>query len=493
MHLLTPFLSAFAFAFAFASSSSIPIQPPPTQWARGYAFSSAEAHPHAGVQTRDGGFFVVGDGIEADPGGSTPLRSVMLLRTDKTGNPLWQKKIGTTGYNYGKFGIQLRSGHLVVAGALELMDDALGYPVLHRVLFLLDDATGTELSRAVLDNEGAELQLRDGFMCVVEGRKDGELVATGFVGGENSTTGYADEPMFLIGGGRAELSAFQVEPNKTLTPKGSMTIDTGGGGASPAFDARQGMRVLFDAPSDAYLVSFTTTLRDDPGNFQFGMALFKKDAASGGAKQLWARTFPASASGADGHASHPYALAVQRLPGEATAGGGGGNATFAHATFALGGLAVIFDAQQIEQCEGRLLGVDAATGSVKWDRRFKSTSKDTNIECYGLQATHDGGYVLACGTGVEPELHPGDSARSKTWRVLVHRTGASGEQVWQTNYTTNDQLQNNAGEYIIATKDGGYAVYVDSQTYGPQGNGGNFAVMKLAPDEVERSNHAHAP
>ena len=254
MHLLTPFLSAFAFAFAFASSSSIPIQPPPTQWARGYAFSSAEAHPHAGVQTRDGGFFVVGDGIEADPGGSTPLRSVMLLRTDKTGNPLWQKKIGTTGYNYGKFGIQLRSGHLVVAGALELMDDALGYPVLHRVLFLLDDATGTELSRAVLDNEGAELQLRDGFMCVVEGRKDGELVATGFVGGENSTTGYADEPMFLIGGGRAELSAFQVEPNKTLTPKGSMTIDTGGGGASPAFDARQGMRVLFDAPSDAYLV-----------------------------------------------------------------------------------------------------------------------------------------------------------------------------------------------------------------------------------------------
>ena len=62
-----------------------------------------------------------------------------------------------------------------------------------------------------------------------------------------------------------------------------------------------------------------------------------------------------------------------------------------------------------------------------------------------------------------------------------------------SNYTTNDQLQNNAGEYIIATKDGGYAVYVDSQTYGPQGNGGNFAVMKLAPDEVERSNHAHAP
>ncbi len=476
MHLSFALLFAFAFSSAAAADAATP---PLLQWARGYAFSSAEAHPHAGVQTRDGGFFVVGDGIEADPGGITPTRSIMLLRTDAVGNALWQKKIGTTGYNYGKFGIQLRSGDLIVAGALEQTDTTLGYPVLKRALFLLDDATGNEIARAVLDNNGGELHLRDGFMCVVEGREDGELVTTGFVGGENSSTGYPDEPMFLIGGGRAELSAFQVEANRTLTYKGTMTIDSDGGehcrggcsvGTRPAFDARQGMRVLYDAQSDAYLVSFTTTLRENPGNFQFGLALVQKDSGAS-AKQLWTKTFPASASGT-GHASHPYALAIQRRPGE-------------EGTFAVGGLAVIFDAQQIEQCEGRVLGVDPATGSLKWDRRFEATTKDANIECYGLQATRDGGFILTCGTGVEPELHPGDSAKSKTWRVLVHRTDESGVQMWQTNYTTNAQLQNNAGEYIITTSDGGYALYVDSQTYGPQGNGGNFAVMKLASDVVD--------
>ena len=35
--------------------------------------------------------------------------------------------------------------------------------------------------------------------------------------------------------------------------------------------------------------------------------------------------------------------------------------------------------------------------------------RDANIECYGLQTANDGGFVMTCGNGVEPELHPKDS------------------------------------------------------------------------------------
>ena len=104
--------------------------------------------------------------------------------------------------------------------------------------------------------------------------------------------------------------------------------------------------------------------------------------------------FAAFAASFTGHASHPYALALGR-----------------DGTYAIGGLAVFYDSQRIEQCQGRLVAVDPATGALAWDQRFTSAHKDYNIECYGLQATHDGGYILACGTGVEPELHPHDSPK----------------------------------------------------------------------------------
>ena len=150
--------------------------------------------------------------------------------------------------------------------------------------------------------------------------------------------------------------------------------------------------------------------------------------------------------------------------------------------YVIGGLAVIFDKNQIEQCQGRLLAVAPIDGSVLFDKRFTSALPDTNIECYGVAETLDGGYILTCGTGVEPELHPGDSQKSKTWRVLVHRTDSEGEEEWDTDYTTNDALKNNAGEYILSLREGGYAVFVDAQSYGPSGSGGNFAILKLAPD-----------
>ena len=58
----------------------------------------------------------------------------------------------------------------------------------------------------------------------------------------------------------------------------------------------------------------------------------------------------------------------------------------------------------VNRCQGRLLKVEPSAGGVIFDHRFTSKLPHRNIECYGLQSTPDGGFILTCGTGVEPEV-----------------------------------------------------------------------------------------
>jgi len=289
------------------------------------------------------------------------------------------------------------------------------------------------------------------------------FVVVGFAGGENATApGYVDEPMFLIKRGRAVVARVAYGgSNGPLTLMGEATITP-----PPRFggDIYQAMRVVWDRANGQYAVSHTVSL-DGGGNIQMGLTAVSPDGAV-----RWTRVFPAAVPESPrlaGHASHPYALTL-------AAGPGGG--------YGLGGLAVLYDLAGIERCQGRLLRVSPA-GDIVWDSRFNSSQKDTNIECYGVAAATDGGFAMVCGTGVEPELHPGDSQRLKTWMVLFIRTDAAGAIQYQQTLTDNAELKSNAGEYIVARRDGGYAVYVDSKgTYGPGQTGGNFALMALAPD-----------
>jgi hypothetical protein len=265
--------------------------------------------------------------------------------------------------------------------------------------------------------------------------------------------------MFLIGGGKVGISVIDLNTMQVLD---DMKLDDG----DLDFNAEQGMRVVYDETHDRYAISHTTSACNGCG-FEFGMSLISIEENM--IKVHWTRQFLADVNATlTGHESHPYALTI-------------GNDD---STYVIGGLAVIFDENGVEQCQGRILAVSPDSGDVQFDRRFTSTEKDTNIECYGIQTiSRDGGYILTCGTGVEPELHPKDSDKSKTWRVLVHRTDSLGQKLWENVYTTNEDLQNNAGEYIIATRDDdGYAIFVDSQTWGPDSTGGNFAIMRLDPD-----------
>ena len=79
---------------------------PPVLWAKGYTFGESESHPHAGVETKDGGFLVVGDGVDYN-NNTIVQRYIYVLRTDKNGEQIWRQTFGDVGYNYGrKFGIK---------------------------------------------------------------------------------------------------------------------------------------------------------------------------------------------------------------------------------------------------------------------------------------------------------------------------------------------------------------------------------------------------
>ena len=94
-------LRGLAFASAVATwCTSAFADPAPVLWTKGYTFGESESHPHAGVETQDGGFLVVGDGVDYN-NNKIVKRYIYVLRTDKNGDQLWQQKFGTVGYNYG--------------------------------------------------------------------------------------------------------------------------------------------------------------------------------------------------------------------------------------------------------------------------------------------------------------------------------------------------------------------------------------------------------
>jgi hypothetical protein len=138
--------------------------PPAVKWVKGYTFGQSESHPHAGVECADGGFLVVGDG--QDYANETVKRHIMVLKTDRAGNAQWQQTFGDLAWNYGKFGIELTDGSVLVAGAMSTAAQAgaRGRAVLQRTLLHLDGRTGALLQRLSLPNPGWRDDLKDGFM-----------------------------------------------------------------------------------------------------------------------------------------------------------------------------------------------------------------------------------------------------------------------------------------------------------------------------------------
>ena len=69
------------------------------------------------------------------------------------------------------------------------------------------------------------------------------------------------------------------------------------------------------------------------------------------------------------------------------------------------------------------------------------------------------------------------------WDAYLYETDADGATLWAANLTdASAECINDAGEFVVTARDGGFAVYVDSGTLGRPGTGGNFGLVRLAAE-----------
>ncbi|KAH8080315.1 hypothetical protein JL720_9006 [Aureococcus anophagefferens] len=122
-------------------------------------------------------------------------------------------------------------------------------------------------------------------------------------------------------------------------------------------------------------------------------------------------------------------------------------------------------------------------GAQVFDARQKDReTRDYNVECYGVDNAPAGGFVVTCGNG--PEAPPKwMDCHEAAWDAYLYETDADGKTLWAANLTdASAECINDAGEFVVTARDGGFAVYVDSGTLGRPGTGGNFGLVRLAAE-----------
>jgi hypothetical protein len=127
-------------------------------------------------------------------------------------------------------------------------------------------------------------------------------------------------------------------------------------------------------------------------------------------------------------------------------------------------------------------------GKEEWHRTFGQPrgydARYIHDEAYGIRQTPDGGYVIVGGTGDEHRYSESGSpfGASDIWKVYLVKVNNKGDLQWQGVYGGNHD--NNAGEYLGLTKDGGFIIGSDSDDAGAENfRPNNFGFMKIAPDK----------
>ena len=124
--------------------------------------------------------------------------------------------------------------------------------------------------------------------------------------------------------------------------------------------------------------------------------------------------------------------------------------------------------------------LDPQDGSVLWENKSGNPRgfdpRWIHDEAWGIQATCDGGCIIAAGTGDEYEDYSLtlDGSSSDEWEAYIVKIDASGKMQWQASYSSGDfgLVGDWAAEDIALTSDGGAIVAIDN---------GQFGFLKLAP------------
>lgn len=390
-------------------------QAPEVEWIRGYG-NPYGSHVHHGMQTSDGGF--VGVGVSLLAKRSRPVG--LIVKTDSLGNLEWLTNVGEGKGFRSAFVNQIEEtneGNFIVAGALNVNGEQ------DRALFFLDNK-GRLTSYKTYPAKGFD---------AIEGidiTSDGGIVVTGFLNG--------DQPNgFIIYDGECFIMKTDAEGNLLWDKR-----------LDPVF---HGMRIL-QTWDEGYAVcsniqseteedlDFCLLKTDDQGNLEW----FK---AYGGAGL-----------------ENCFDFDITNDKG-----------------FILGGHTRTF-AKVTDGWDAWLVKTDSA-GNLEWHQSFGEPLGGDPLwiydECYGVKTTPDGGYVMACGTGIEPENVKTEDPNN-FWASYIIRTDKKGNLLWEHIYKREDI--HNAAEYININRDGSYIVFLDADGLIPRGANA-FGFMKLSPDK----------
>ena len=107
-----------------------------------------------------------------------------------------------------------------------------------------------------------------------------------------------------------------------------------------------------------------------------------------------------------------------------------------------------------------------ADGEKEWHKTFSQPRgydpQWIHDEAYGVRQTPDGGFVIVGGTGDEfPYSESGSPfGPSDIWQVYLVKTDSAGNKLWEGVYVST--TDNDAGEYLGLTKDGGFIIFTDA-------------------------------
>jgi hypothetical protein len=108
-------------------------------------------------------------------------------------------------------------------------------------------------------------------------------------------------------------------------------------------------------------------------------------------------------------------------------------------------------------------------GNLLWEQTYdqlsNGTSKNLFDECYGVKQTSDGGFVLACGSGIEPDHVSDEDSPDNLWAACLLKTDSLGEPCW-TYVFHQPESGHNACEWVIPHGDGKYLMLLDSDHLG---------------------------
>jgi hypothetical protein len=412
----------YAAIFLFILHSSSMAQPPGLDWFRAQG-TDTEEHVHEGMQTSDGGYISIGHGIETS--GSDDMLIIKLRQSTWLD---WKQEFGTSGKKGAGYCITEVSDGFIAGGAIFDPDSQRTQRFLAKL-----DPTGELVWKKYYGSKGV------GGIRGIDITEDGNIIATGYKNTPNTSEfqGF----VFIVDDGDGFIMK--------LDGEGEIIWEK-------PIDAPQGTKVR-EIVGGYAICSCIWVWSEETGDHQ-DFSLIKTDDQG---NTIWQNFY-----GGDKN-DHLYDFDLTK---------DGGYILTGH-TLSYG----------VNNWDYLLIKVDSE-GSEEWHKVFgQPRGYDANYihdESYGVRQTTDGGYVVCGGSGDEYEYsasgHP--SGPSDEWKVYVVRTDSEGNTLWEGIYP-GWSTGNNGGEYIDITSDGGYIIFVDTDSQTPP-EPSNFGYLKTDPDPV---------